>query len=104
MLPIALVRRTDISIWDEEELEDEITRQADLIKPEDRKKQDSAAEEADPSGAAQMGAAFSNPFCQLAATALANDGMVDLHKILEFREKWSRRTDGEFYAVERWKA
>jgi hypothetical protein len=105
-LPMALVRRNDVIIWDEEELEDEIQRQNDLAASKSAKPivgDDGKPAEGGSAALPDVPITFTdNPFAALAQSALVNEAFVQPAKLADFREKYSKRLDGQFVPVVKW--
>jgi len=113
MLPMALLRRNDVTTWEDEDLEDEIQKQAELARQQSITP---GAEGGDGAGAGGAGGegeepktlmlppvSLENPFAALAQSALLNEDMiVDPAKLAEFREKYSKRMDGTFVPAKKW--
>jgi len=105
-LPMALVRRNDVLTWDEEELEDEIQRQSELAASKATKPVESAdGKTAEPAPAALPDVPINfieNPFAALAQSALVSEAFVSPAKLADFRERYSKRLDGEFVPAVKW--
>jgi hypothetical protein len=104
LLAMGLVRRVDVQIWDDEELEDEIAKQAEFVKSIGAQVKP-GADPSQPNAAAAMGPPVSvdNPFAALAAAAVGRAEALDPTHLAEFRERFTKLNDGKFVPAKKWR-